>query len=286
MVVKRVVLVGDPERPQVREALDHWEPRVRAYAEVKRLGLEGEGLREKTEADLVIVFGGDGAMLRTARELGAKPIPILGVNTGHLGFLTEMDLDGFGRNLERIFRSSLQIRRRMRLECRVPRTDGRAPEEILAVNEGVLTSAEPARLVEIGLRVDAEPVAIFRGDGLIVSTPVGSTAHSLSAGGAIVEQGMEALLVTPVSAHTLTSRPLVIDAGHRVACSVKGKIPCVLVVDGQTSVRIPPGAEVSFGKSPHDLLLAEVGERNYFRVLRKKLQWGALPPDIENRPGG
>jgi NAD+ kinase len=225
-------------------------------------------------ADLVVVLGGDGSLLAAARDAGERPVPIAGVNLGTLGFMAEIALDEMHAALERILAGDARVESRMRLEVVALRGE-RALGRWLALNEAVIDSAETARLIELDARVDGMDVTRYRADGLLVSTPTGSTAYSLSAGGPILDPRLEALVMTPISPHTLTHRPVVLPGSSRVELRARARGGAVrLTVDGQTGLPLREGDHVVVSRSAHPVQLVVSPFRDHFAILREKLGWG------------
>jgi NAD+ kinase len=226
------------------------------------------------ESDLLVVLGGDGTLLALARALEARPVPILGINLGTLGFLTEIPIDEMASALERAVAGEMRVEARMRLDVELER-GGRTLASWRAFNDAVITKADPGRLIDLEARADGQLVTIYHGDGLIVSTPTGSTAYSLSAGGPILLPGLRAFVLTPVSPHTLTQRPLVLpdDACLEVIVRTEGR-EGQLTLDGAEGARLETGDRVSVRRSPHPVHLLVPPQRSRFDVLRHKLRWG------------
>lgn len=226
-------------------------------------------------ADLVIVLGGDGTLLSVARDAGARPVPILGVNLGTLGFLTEVALDELFAAMDRLLGDTMPVEARMRLDVRVTR-DGETVGSFLALNDAVITNTTLARMIQLEARVDDMELTTYHADGLIVATPTGSTAYSLSAGGPIVDPRVAAFVLTPISAHTLTQRPVVIPASSRIVVhpeSRGGELQ--LSVDGQAGQALRAGDRVVVCRAESPVMLVVSPFRNHFAILREKLRWGA-----------
>lgn len=232
---------------------------------------------EQIDADLLIVMGGDGAILHASRILGRRQIPILGINLGRLGFLADLQPEDLRNNLENICNRDFRIEEHLMFEC-VHRSAGGHESVVLGLNEVVAVSGASLRMIDIELLIDGDKVATFSGDGLIVSTPIGSTAHSLSAGGPILRQALDAFVVTPICPHTLTNRPLV-DSSE---CEYLMRFPEVpdgvkAVVDGQLQWPIASGDILVVRKAPVTFKLARFGGHSYYRTLHRKLGWGGQP---------
>ena len=225
------------------------------------------------EADLIVVLGGDGTLLSVARRTEAR-VPILGVNLGELGFLTEIVEAEAMPMLGRAIAGRYELERRMTLAARLERA-GRIRGRFRALNDVVITHGAVARIVEFGVAVDGLPFTSYRADGMIVATPTGSTAYSLSVGGPIVEPTVQVLLLSPISPHTLSNRPVVLRPDAVVRMTIgRRESDALLTIDGQEGTRLAPGdvIEVRQGRSP--VLLIRSPHRTYYDVLRSKLGWG------------
>jgi NAD+ kinase len=225
-------------------------------------------------ADMLIVLGGDGTLLAAARLMTARNIPILPVNLGALGFLTSVTLDDLYPVLELAIRGEARYSERVMLESKVIRA-GQTFHHARALNDAVLNKAALARIVDLQLHVDGEFVCNYKADGLIISTPTGSTAYSLAAGGPVVYPIVAAFIITPICPHTLTNRPLVVrDTAHIEVEFHGGDAPIYLTLDGQVGVELAPGDRVSLAALPERLRLVRPRQKSYFSVLRDKLKWG------------
>ncbi len=224
--------------------------------------------------ELVIVLGGDGTLLATARVFAKSAVPILSVNLGSLGFLTEVRLDELYSHLEGWCKSCCGIEERSMLHCEL-RRGGELVSEHEALNDVVVSKGAIARMGDFRVALDHQLVAAFRADGVIISTPTGSTAYSLAANGPILAPDVDALIVTPVCPHLLTLRPLVVQGDSDLKLSIAG-IPdqTYLTVDGQEAIALQVGDELHCRKSKHKVRLVRMGDRGFFDVLRAKLKWG------------
>ena len=240
------------------------------------LGRNGES-REKlaAQADLIVVFGGDGTLLAVAREIGSASVPILGVNLGQLGFLAEVAPEEQQGALEHVLSGRFETVQRMRLDVRAERA-GAAIVHTLALNDAVIKGSDLARMIDLEARTDGGRVGAYHGDGLIVSTPTGSTAYNLSAGGPILMPGARVYVVTPICPHTLTQRPLVLPDSAQLTIEVRPREGgAQLTVDGQVGVRLEGGDLVQLEVSAHPAHFVVSPFRSRFDVLRIKLGWGA-----------
>lgn len=230
------------------------------------------------EADWIIAIGGDGTLLKTARLVGACGIPILGVNSGKLGFMMQTTPDELDDALERVFEGRYSLDKRLVLQGRTGNgTSGDAAggEVFSALNDIVIDKGSICRVIELGIYINDEYVNDVVADGLIVSTPTGSTAYSLAAGGPILAPDMEAIVVSPICPHTLSNRAMVLAARDRIRVEVRADHPdLLLTVDGQRNVVIQPGCTVEFCRADHAIHLIRFTDRSYYDVLRTKLKWG------------
>lgn len=226
-----------------------------------------------SRADMLIVLGGDGTLLATARSVGERSVPILPVNLGGLGFLTSVTLEELYPVLEQVLAGQHRISERPLLQAEVVRA-GRLVENHRALNDAVLNKTALARMIEFDLRIDDIYVCSFRADGLILSTPTGSTAYSLSAGGPIVYPVLDAFIITPICPHMLTNRPLVIPDRMSIEVTFRAGAESVfLTIDGQVGVALQEEDRVVVRKSARVLRLVRPARRTYFEILRNKLKW-------------
>lgn len=224
--------------------------------------------------DLVIVLGGDGTLLAAARAVAKDKIPILAVNLGSLGFLTEVPVSELYATFEAVENNKTTRESRSTLQCCVMRKN-ECVAEYLALNDVVLTKGSIARMTELDVTVDGQFVVNLKADGVIISTPTGSTAYSLAAGGPILEPSVEAFVITPVSPHALTQRPLVVRDSAEIALTVLGTPDEIfLTVDGQVGMPVLEGDRLVCKKSVHQVQLLRMSKRTFFEVLRAKLKWG------------
>ena len=233
----------------------------------------GDGLLENV--DLVVVIGGDGTLLATARLLQGRPVPVLAINLGGLGFLTEVTLAELYPQLEKVLSGGFVTDRRVLLESSLVR-EGEPVAFHQALNDVVINKGTLARIIDLETRVNGQYVSTFRSDGLIIATPTGSTAYNLSAGGPIVHPQMSAMLMTPICSHTLTTRPLVLPGDMAVAVTLISRSDegVYITIDGQIGIEMHCGDRLDVRKATSELLLVAPAGKNYFDVLRGKLKWG------------
>lgn len=272
----RLIVVTRDQTARIQDAWKELERFLRNKSEVEIVAAgHAEDLDfNALSADLVAVLGGDGAILRACRQMGDHQLPILGVNLGRLGFLADLSPEEFRENFSRIAARELQIVEHLMFECSHQRADG--TEEInLGLNEVAVHAAGALRMLDVALEIDGEKVTTYSCDGLIISTPVGSTAHSMSAGGPILRQDLKAFVITPICPHTLTNRPLVDRAG----CIYRMTFPeipagAMVVVDGQIKRPLGVNDVVEVRRAPVTFKLAKVPGFSYYATLRRKLGWG------------
>ena len=274
----RIAILGNGTKPEVREEAARLAEAVRAAG----LGLAGVDLASDTDlsglaADVALVLGGDGTVLHTARRMGDLPTPVLGINLGRLGFLADLTPTAVLARLEDLARRRYTVDNLMTLSCTLTTRDG-AAQQFRGLNDVVLRAAPAFHLLDIGLCIDGESVMTYRGDGLILATPVGSTAYSLSAGGPILPHDAQMFVVTPICAHTLTQRPLVDGAHKTFEVFPRGEeVAMYLVVDGQVQVPLATGDRVVVRRGGTPFPMVRLPGHSFYRTLRDKLGWGTSP---------
>jgi NAD+ kinase len=270
----RIVVLGTGERPNVAAEGARLKAPISECAQIVAWDLEFSADLSGVEADLAVVLGGDGSILRAARQMGYRQWPIVGVNLGRLGFLADLSPAEFIQVLPDICRGRFRIIEHLMFECTVER-GGRQVARRLGLNEAAVLAGAPFSMLDVHLYVDAELVTTYSCDGLIISTPVGSTAHSLSAGGPILRKDLQAFVVCPISPHTLTNRPVVDSADRRYEMVVtRPNAGTTLVVDGQSLTRVEPNDRIRVSRAEASFKLVEVHGHGYYRTLREKLGWG------------
>ncbi|SNB46215.1 NAD(+)/NADH kinase [Geobacter sp. DSM 9736] len=273
--------VHDPRCLGVAEELVTWlearglEPVVEAHL-ARHLKFEPgtEPERIPDSADLVVVLGGDGTLISVARLIGERQVPILGVNLGSLGFLTEITLDEMYPALERCIAGNFQVSERMMLKTEVTR-EGEVISSHQVLNDVVINKGALARIIDLETSVDDYHLTTFKADGLIISSPTGSTGYSLAAAGPIVHPALDCLVITPICPHTLTNRPVVVDAGARISIILRSMNEDVfLTLDGQVGMELKAGDRIMIRRAEHRTRLVISQSKDYFEVLRTKLKWG------------
>jgi NAD+ kinase len=285
-MIRMVGIISRPRREDIARVVPPLIQWLRAHgAEVVCDSETGECIgpltgqtrtREELPAhsDLLIVLGGDGTLLSAARLAADRQVPILAVNLGGMGFLTTVPQDELYQILEEIFSEKHRVSERVLLEARIVR-DGAVIRRQIALNDAVLNKAALARIMDVTLRVDGEYVTTYKADGLILSTPTGSTAYSLAAGGPIVYPTVESFVVTPICPHTLTNRPLVIPDTAKIEIDFQSEDDAVfLTLDGQIGIELARGDHIVVRKAQEKLRLVRPAKKTYFEILRSKLKWG------------
>lgn len=224
-----------------------------------------------SQSDLLVVLGGDGTLLSMARAVGDLSIPIVGVNLGDLGFLAATTLDEMIPALDALLRGEMVIEERMLLDTRVSR-DGHVVGQWLALNDVVITKAAMSRIINLSVSIGGQHAILYRADGLIVSTPTGSTAYSLSAGGPILYPTMDGIVLTPICSHTLTNRPIVVPGAQGVEVTLLTSQEVMVTIDGQVGFGLREHDVVEVGRAPAVVRLVRF--KDFFSVLRTKLKWG------------
>jgi NAD+ kinase len=282
--VTRVGIVAKPDAPRARGVIAHLLSWLSAQGlgavlekETADLASEVPAAAGKAElpsqVDLLIVLGGDGTLLSMARAVGDLGVPLLGVNLGGLGFLTATTLDEMLPALEAYLAGQMTIEERMLLAARVVR-NGQPICEYAALNDVVITKSAMSRIIDLSVSVDGRYATAYRADGLIISTPTGSTAYSLSAGGPILFPTMDAVVLTPICSHTLTDRPIVLPGADRIEVTLLADQEVMATVDGQIGVGLRERDTVEVLKAASRIRLVRFPQKDFFSVLRTKLKWG------------
>lgn len=290
MKIKKIGIIANLEKENIADhvrSLKKWLEekgvKVSLEMEISRKaaldgGLSRADLAKKSE--LIVVLGGDGTMLRAARYVAGHKVPILGINMGSFGYLTEVNLNEVQSALELIIRGDFEIEKRMMLDVSI--RHGKTITNVGGVlNDVVINRGSLSRMNELELDVNGKYLTTYKGDGLIVSTPTGSTAYSLSAGGPIVFPGKDLIIINPICPHTLTNRPIIFseDSSLKITLWSKDK-GAMLTLDGQETYKIVSGDVVTVKRSKNTTMLVLSPYRSYGEILRSKLGWGDLPPGV------
>jgi len=285
MPIKRVGIISKPKKTEIREIVPSLLQWLRDRSIEVFIDKETGSIMQTSEhcltrnempgqVDLLIVLGGDGTLLATARALNRKPVPILAVNLGGLGFLTGVTREELYPTLEMVLAGTHGSDSRVQIEGELIRAD-EVITSFLALNDVVLNKGAIARIFDFELRVNGQFVSTYKSDGLIVSTPTGSTAYSLAAGGPIVTPAVQAFIVTPICAHTLTHRPLVLPDTVKIEVTVKSQREAAyLTVDGQVGITTRSEDLVRLRKACSCVELVQPPSTQYFEILQEKLKWG------------
>jgi len=281
--MKKIGIISKPGRPEPQEILEELLPRLRrqgheAYVDpdtAALLKIEGHARAEIASlVDAVIVLGGDGTMLSVSRLVAEKGIPILGVNLGTMGFITEINRDEIYQAVDAMLSDTCIIEERLMLCARIVR-EGEKIAEYTVLNDVVINKGALARIIDLEALINGVYVTTFKADGLIISTPTGSTAYSLSAGGPILYPTLNSIVLTPICSHTLTNRPIVLPDEFKVEITLKTLSEDVyLTLDGQVGFSLRKDDVIEINKSPFKTRLLIPCARDYFKVLRTKLKWG------------
>jgi len=268
------ILLGAGRRTRVAEAVEGLRQVVEKHVRIVAEDFTGTQDMSAVEADLAIVFGGDGSILRAAHQMGTRQLPVIAVNLGKLGFLANINPDELGQVLDDYQAGRLRVVEHLMFDCRVFRA-GEVICRHLGLNEVAVLAGSPFHILEINLYVDSELVTTYSCDGLIVSTPVGSTGHSLSAGGPILRKSLQAFVILPISPHTLTNRPVVDTADRVYEMVVPRPNPGTAVVaDGRMLATLEPNDRVRVERAEPRFKLVTAAGHVYYRTLREKLGWG------------
>jgi NAD+ kinase len=281
--MKKIGVIVNTKRPRAADLLGELRQLAeghgfKLYAENAEMAetLDAEHLPVKLFAkkvDVALALGGDGTVLYTARALHGSDIPIMGINLGSLGFLTSVGDSDIAKALDAIANKSYKVSGRDVAECRI-HAEGKAVGEERALNDVVLGWGASSRIVTLKLSIDGEPVGSFMCDGMMVSTPTGSTGHSLSAGGPILHPGICGFGINVICPHTLSSRPLVVPNSSLIEIEVVNAAKeLILSIDGQDEYKVEQGGKIEIRKSPHEVRFLQLQDHSYFSVLAQKLHW-------------
>lgn len=289
---KRIGVIGNPRYSDVSGALERLIDAAPNLGfdlflapELRAGGMAGcdELPLDASEIDLLVTLGGDGALLGGARWAGPAGTPVLGVNLGRLGFLTAVTLEGMEEALGRVAAGDYVLDHRMALEIRPGPAEDEGVEGLYALNDAVLHRGGLVRVVHLKVWVDDEEVGIYRGDGVIVATPTGSTAYSLSAGGPILDPRLDAIVATPICPHTLAVRPLVLPADAQIVIQVvSSPEELILTIDGQVGSELKPGDRIVVSRAREPVRLVRLPGQSFFSLLRRKLKWGDVSERMQS----
>lgn len=277
--MKKVMLIGDSRKERINSVVNE----LQDWFKKNNVGIAGIDLTSrfdlsKVKCDLVVVLGGDGSILSTARRLKNNKIPVVGINLGKFGFMAEYSLEEVKESFKEIMNKKQLCQSLMMLGCEIERGN-KKDGPFIALNDVVITRGSISRMVYFRIFINGKEITVFGADGVIASTPVGSTAYSLSAGGPLLSPEMQAIIITPICAHTLSMRPLVLPADSVVELELadgSGQ-EIILTVDGQVSMYLRQSDRVVLKKSNTTFQLVRLGRRSFYETLREKLHWGGQP---------
>lgn len=290
----KLVILADPQKEKVSDAVKQFlrfakeSVEVVARYDINRYKHHRRFIRLPKGCNYAVVFGGDGSIIAAAKALSYRPVPVIGVNIGKLGYLAEFSIEELQQYLSRIIEGNLRIEKRMMLNCKIIRrgknadkSASRPAREIfssMAVNDCFITAGPPFRMIELKIKVDGQPLAGCVSDGLIVSSPTGSTAYSLAAGGPILSNALEGIVITPICPHSLSFRPIVIGAKSRLDCiGLKVNKGTTVSIDGQISLPFTANDIISIEKAKTSFLVVNNPLRSQWDTLAAKLGWAEKP---------
>jgi NAD+ kinase len=274
---RRVLIVGDRRRAGVAAGVAAHRPLLERLVDIVEVDLDERVDLARAEADLVLVFGGDGSILHVARRLGANALPVLGVNYGRFGFLADLSPGQFEEGIRRWLAGDFDLHRRTRLAVTWRRPDGEGGRW-LALNDVVVGRNELGRMVDVDVQIDGRHAIRFSGDGLILATPTGSSAHAVAAGGPLLDPTIAAVVMVPIAPHSLATRPLVLSGRHAFRLTVaESRTPATFTVDGAPAIALAPEDALEVAEAASPLLLVRVFGGPFFETLRRKLGWRGRP---------
>ncbi len=275
---QRVYFLSNPGKPDGAAALEDLQTFAASRCTVVGSSLALHGRQAvQAGADRIVVAGGDGTLIGVARSLGADQVPLIGVNVGKLGFLAEFSLEELKRCFDRAISDDTIISRRTVLQVSI-QCNGGVRDSNLAINDCVIQAGPPFRIIKLGIAINGEHLTDVGGDGLIICTPSGSTAHNLSAGGPIMQSGVEAIVLTPLSPHSLTHRPLVVEREAVIEVIAREvNEGTTAIIDGQVSCPLKRGDRVTIRRFESDFLLVRNPLHAKWHNLTTKLHWGRSP---------
>ena len=279
----KLVILADSKKESVRDAVDQFLLFAKKTVEViARYDIRGykhhrRFIRLPKDCDYAVVFGGDGSIIAAAKALSYRPVPVIGVNIGKLGYLAEFSVPELEQFLDRIVNRKLRIEKRMMLDCKILRK-GKKTFSSMAVNDVFITAGSPYRMIELQIKVNGQPLAGCIGDGLIIASPTGSTAYSLAAAGPILSNDMEGFVITPICTHSLSFRPIVINAQSRIDClGLNLNKGTTVSIDGQISLPFNKDDVISIEKAKTSFLIVNNPLRTQWDTLAAKLGWAEKP---------
>lgn len=279
-VIKKAVIIVNFLKPEAPELVGE----ITAYLDSKSIshdifGYEGKPIEPTIdEADIAFALGGDGTVLFSARILASKGIPVLAVNMGDFGFITEVSKSEWRETFEDYAAGRLKLSKRLMLKSSVVR-EGSVIANFQCMNDTVISAYGISKMIRLSVQMDGTPLGKYRADGIIMSTPTGSTAYSAAAGGPLLEPDMDAVLLNPICPFTLSNRPLVLNSNNKISIFVdpEQRAKVILTVDGQTVFPLNPCDEVVFSSAAEKALIISSDKRNFYEIIRTKLKWSGGP---------
>lgn len=283
---RRVLILVNRQKPLAVDALDSFSDVVKSHATLIDIvdAINPEQLPKPDEVDLVIALGGDGTILKAAHHCLAMGCPLLGVNIGNVGFMAGYEIDSFHRDAKQLLDTKFGLHSRLvfPITAQLIRADGSTTGPMVALNEFVITAGPPYRIIKIDISIEGNPGPTVAGDGVMVSTPLGSTAYNVSAGGPIVAPGVNANIITPIAAHSLSFRPIVVpndSAIHLTARDINAESEqgTILLIDGQPGPQIAQADQLLITKHPSPVAFVVDPAVSYWNTLIRKMHWAIAP---------
>lgn len=276
MAKKRVVILGNMQKPHVGDMIEKLRPWISERADV--LGVSShldDTLPKIVDADLCVVFGGDGTLLSAGRKISPFGVPLLGINMGKLGFLADFNVEHFRRHFEQVVAGEISPVERIMLSVRV---SGKQQFSSLASNDAAVVAGEPFRMIDLQVVQGENSIVRYCGDGLVVSTPTGSTGYNMSVGGPILLPTLDAIVISPIAPHTLGLRPIVVTPNEPIVITAtRVNSGTGILIDGQLLQPLSDGDTVEITRAPNPLRIIPHPGRTYFQTLATKLHWGKSP---------
>lgn len=280
----RVLLIANRSRPEVAAMIDDVDRLVRVHATIAgEIDADDGPLPADLHADLAVALGGDGTMLSQARRLAGRRVPLIGVNFGRLGVLAEFDMQSLRQHAAVVFSPRPPVHEHLMLDIAVLDEQGRESSREKAINDCVITAGPPYRMIELDLAINGNDGPTLTGDGVIIATPIGSTAYNVSAGGPIVQPTLDAIIITPIAAHSLAFRPIVVGTGGDIEVLVaRANMGTTLVIDGQAQVPLRKDQRVRVRRHSERARFVANPSSTYWQILLEKMRWAA-PPTYRDR---
>lgn len=281
---QRILLIANRSRPEVTSMIDEVEKLIAQHGTpAGEIDADDGPLPATSDADIAVVLGGDGTMLSQARRLAGRRIPLIGVNFGRLGVLAEFDMHSLRQHAKTVFSADAPVHEHLILDVAVLDADGREIAHEKAINDCVITAGPPFRMIEMEISLNGNDGPTLTGDGVIIATPIGSTAYNVSAGGPIVQPTLDAIIITPNAAHSLAFRPIVVGTGGDVSVEVlRANAGTTLVIDGQSLVPLRQGQRVRVRRHHDRARFVANPSSTYWQILLQKMRWAA-PPTYRDR---